>query len=336
MYTLAVLLVSVVPAIAFLVVILRMDRREPEPLLLVVKVIGLGAAAGIVAALVELGLDRIPVFHAEGLAGAAAASFLQIAPVEELCKLAVVLLFVWKNPNFNEENDGIVYLGASAIGFALLENIAYVIDTGIGTGILRAFTAIPLHVFTAVVLGLFVGRAHFSTRSQTRNGLIAAGFMIAWLIHGTYDTLALSGSALALLLLPLVGGLAAFGVIALRRGRRLSLLRWGPDAASTPAMVAARAEVAAPGEVATPAKVAAPAEIAEPAQRPRRLWMAIISRTLLAACGGFWLLIFIGLASTDSRGDAGSAVLGAILITFIPAGVGVLLEVAHHRHRRPA
>ena len=163
MYALAIIVVSTIPAILFLVVILRMDRREPEPLQLVVKVIGLGAVAAIIAALVELGLDRFPAFHAGGLAGAAAASFIQVAPVEELCKLAVVLLFVWKNPNFNEENDGVVYLGASAIGFALLENIAYVVDKGIGTGVLRAFTAIPLHVFTAVVLGLFVGRARFST-----------------------------------------------------------------------------------------------------------------------------------------------------------------------------
>ena len=55
----------------------------------------------------------------------------------------MVLLFVWGNPNFNEENDGVVYVGASAIGFAVLENIAYVVQNGIGTGVLRAMAPLP-------------------------------------------------------------------------------------------------------------------------------------------------------------------------------------------------
>ena len=156
----------------------------------------------------------------------------------------------------------------------------------------------------------------------------------------------MSGSALALLLLPLVGGLAALGITTLRRGRRLSLLRWGPDpgaAAAGPAAGPALDPVGGPaaetfdgpslalvgGQVTGPARAVA---------RPpagRRLWMPIISRILLAACVLFWLLIVIGLAQETSKGGAGEAVLGAILITFIPTGIGVLLEVAYHRHRRP-
>ena len=227
LYTVAVLVVSMAPALAFLVLILALDRREPEPLALVLEVLGLGAASAVVAAVLELLLEGLPLFGVPGMAGAAAVAFLQVAPVEEACKLAVVLLFAWRKPSFNEENDGIVYTGAAAIGFALLENIIYVARFGLGTGAARAFSAIPLHVFTAVLVGLAVGRARFAASRVARGRLVLGGFALAWVVHGLYDLLALSGSALVLLLLPLLAGLAAFGILALKKGRRLSLARWG-------------------------------------------------------------------------------------------------------------
>jgi len=352
LYTVAVLLVSVAPAFAFLVLILALDRREPEPLALVLKVIGLGAASALIAALAELAVGGFPLFGMPGLAGAAAAAFIQIAPVEEACKLAVVLLFAWRKPAFNEENDGIVYAGASAIGFALLENVIYVATTGLGTGAARAFSAIPLHVFTAVLAGLHVGRARFVSSTAARNGLVLRGFALAWLVHGLYDMLAMSESALALLLLPLLAGLATFGILALRKGRRLSLARWG----SGPAQVLAHA-AESPGEGAATQAVASsygadgpaeqgpdrPAEQAldgpaeqgpdRPAAKPHR-WLPVVSRTLLAACLLFWALLAAGLLLSGTDADPGSAVLGGVVLTIIPASLGVLLEVAWQKRRR--
>jgi protease PrsW len=338
MYAGAIIVLSVGPAILFLFLILRMDRREPEPLGLVIKVIGLGAASAIVASVLELALDRLPVFSAPGLAGAAVSSLVEVAPIEELCKLAVVLLFVWKNPNFNEENDGIVYVGASAIGFALLENIFYVAQNGIGTGILRAFTAIPLHIFTAVVLGLHVGRARFAADVSQRNLLVARGFVIAWAFHGVYDMLAMSGSALALLLLPLLGGLAAFGIVALKKGRRLSLSRWDQvPATAGPVMhvVPLDAPTGADGLAALSPTAAAPARPATHARpaAPHR-WMAVVSRILLVSCALFWALLILGLAGSGTTKDLGYGALGGILLTVIPLSIGSALEVVYHRHRK--
>ena len=244
-------------------------------------------------------------------------------PVEEACKLGVVLLFIWKNPNFNEENDGIVYMGASAVGFALLENIFYVAQNGIGTGILRAFTAIPLHVLTAVVLGLHVGRAKFAASEARRNLLVWRGFLFAWAFHGLYDMLAMSESALALLLLPLLGGLAAFGVMALRRGRRLSLARWD---SATPSDI-----VAAPPL----ASAAVPGHAVGRIPKAHR-WMPVVSRPLLACCAAFWLLLIFGLMGSTTAEDVGYGALGGILLTIIPAAIGVALEVVYHRHRKAA
>jgi RsiW-degrading membrane proteinase PrsW (M82 family) len=313
MHTVVLLVVSIAPAAAFLLLILRMDRAEPEPLRNVMKIVALGGASAVVAALAEAALKALPAFQGTGLAGAALSSFVLIATVEEACKLAVVLLFAWRMPAFNEENDGIVYTGAAAIGFAALENMGYVIQGGLGVGVARAFLSVPSHVFSAVIMGLFVGRAKFARSPGARTRLVLAGFLFAWTEHGLYDTLALSGSGLGLLLLPLVGGVAALGILALNRGRRMSLLRWG-------ALPLAR--TAAPELEGTP--------------RPHR-WMPAISRTLLAASALFWALLVLGTAGDTRRGGRlGETLLGGLLITFLPLLIGTLVEVSYQRKRRAA
>jgi hypothetical protein len=263
---------------------------------------------------VETALERVSLFQAGGLAGAAAVSFIQVAPIEEACKLAVVLLFAWKKPAFNEENDGIVYAGASAMGFALLENILYVVRGGIGTGVLRAFTSIPLHIFTGVVAGLFIGRARFASGPRVRGLLVAAGFLLAWGFHGLYDFFAMSGSALALLVLPLVAGVSTFGVIALKAGRRASLLRWG---ALRPA-------------------VSAEAAPAPPPRHRAHTWMAVVGRVLLALSVLFWVLIAVGLADRGTPSGRGDTILGGVLITLIPVALGIVLEWSYRARKRRA
>ncbi len=339
LYTLAVLIVSVAPALAFLVLILALDRREPEPLALVLKVIGLGAVSAIPAAIVELVLESLPLFGLTGIVGAAAVAFIQVAPVEEACKLAVVLLYAWRKPAFNEENDGIVYAGASAIGFALLENVIYVARLGLGTGAARAFSAIPLHVFTATLVGLPVGRARFAGSRAAQYRLVLGALALAWFVHGLYDMLALSGSALALLLLPLLAGLAAFGILALKKGRRLSLARWGdmPAAVAAPAPAPVGAATADPcTPPPSPSEAALPAAPVSPRPAPTHRWMPVISRVLLAASAVFWIFLVAGLWFTESGAETGSAALGGVVLTFLPVSIGVILEVAWQKRRRLA
>jgi protease PrsW len=305
MYTASLLFVSVAPGVLFLVLIMRMDRREPEPLSLVLKVIAFGAVSAIPAGLLEMALDLVPQFRATDAAGVVASSFIQVAPVEELCKLAVVLLLVWRNPNFNEENDGIVYMGASAIGFAVLENVIYVLSNGMGVGLLRAFTSIPLHVFTAVAMGFFLGKARFAA-TTTRRGLMAVlGFLIAWFLHGLYDSFALSAGAGWLLILPIVAGVSALGIVFLKRGQKLSAERWATEAA--------------------------PAEAAAHHTGDHR-WIRVVSRVLLIACGAFWAFLLLGTFTSKAAGQAGYALLGGLMMSFLPLSLGIILAVVYRRN----
>jgi hypothetical protein len=231
----------------------------------------------------------------------------------------VVMIFIWKNRNFNEENDGIVYVGSAAIGFALVENIMYVLQHGVSTGILRALTAVPLHTFTGVLMGYFVGIARCAPTPAYRNRNIWKGFIIAYVIHGAYDALVFSETAAALLMIPIVVALFIFGFIYLKKGAAISARRWGNKSAD---------EISAAAEPA-PAVVKAP-----PA--PPGVYKIVISRILITLNAGFWALLVMGM--THKTGDGSATVIeligGGILITILPAVIAVILELSYYRQKK--
>ena len=165
MELLLLLVASLLPGLILLYYIFYMDRNEKEPIGLIIKSVSLGALSTLLAIAVEVAFESLHPIFTDGnktLTSAFVKSFIQIAPIEEFSKLIVVLLFIWKQADFNEENDGIVYVSASAIGFAMFENIFYVLEGGLSIGILRSVTAMPLHCFTGVIMGYYVGLAKFS------------------------------------------------------------------------------------------------------------------------------------------------------------------------------
>ncbi len=336
MLSLPLLIVAILPPLGFLAYLLSADRREPEPLQMVLFALLLGIASTFPAALAEAVLGAIPLFSADGLAGAAAKSFLMIAPVEEACKLGVILLFVWKNRNFNEENDGIVYVTASAIGFALFENVFYILGNGVATGIARAFTSIPLHTFCGVIMGHYAGRARFAADRPTANRLIRLGFLLAVAIHGLYDTLAFSGTALGLLIVPLVIALFIVGKSLVSNGRALSNARWNdPGTAArisidTPDRAVARA-IAKYG----PDKIGRTEDGRYFLKPERQPWKAIAARCLFVAVAAAWMLTFLAARSVagDSRDALADALMYAALMSLVPLMLGILLEASYRRRK---
>lgn len=308
-------ILAITPGIVLLLLFMYMDRREPEPAAFVLKIMAFGALGCIPAIIVESVLSGAAIFKTAGFAGAILNSFLRIAWIEELCKLAVVLLFAWKSAHFNEENDGIVYTSAGAIGFAMLENIFYVLSQGFATGVARAVTAMPLHSFTGVIMGYYVGMARFSSDVRKAESLIMKGFLLAYLAHAVYDSFALSGTLLGILVIPFVIGLVLFGIRVLKKGRALSMERWKNEAADE------EGPVREPGNAGPPASN----------------WRIIVSRTLLTLSGLFWILAMWGAyndAVADKSLDLGNIVLGCVVITIIPVVTGIILERSHRRARR--
>lgn len=333
------LFLALLPPLLFLLRLIGADANEPEPFDMILFAIGLGIISTFPASLIEWLLDFIPIFGREGFLGAAITSFVQVAPAEEACKLAVVLLFVWKNRNFNEENDGIVYVTASAIGFAMLENILYVFDgealSGVMTGLARSLTSIPLHTFCGVIMGYYVGRARFAAERKDANRLILRGFLIAWFIHGLYDTFAMANSSVsgsATLIIPLVIVLFLVGNNLIKRGRTLSLDRWNGSEYSekitidTPAQNAARL-IAKYGE----SKIGVDEGGKYYLKPERQIWKAVMGWILLigsmVACG----LIMAVLGQYEGEDTTMLFVNLSVMTTAVPITLGIILLVSYRR-----
>lgn len=265
---------------------------------MILLILLLGSLSVIPVAILEVSLLSLPVFSLPGLAGSGLQSFLVIAPAEETAKLVILLLFVWRSRHFTEPNDGIVYAGTASIGFALSENLFYVFQHGAAVGIARAVTSIPGHTFTGVIMGWYLGKARFGKPGEKRMLDLIKAFLYPWFLHGLYDTFVLSGTAAALLVVPLVILNFVVGTRLLRKGRALSEGRSG-DAA--------------------PFK----------APSSRRGCLKVLGRVLLTLSGLFWLLILLGLLFGTTEGyDTTSVIYGSVVITFLPVAAGVIIEAS--------
>ena len=71
------------------------------------------------------------------------------------------------------------------MGFATFENVLYVFQYGLPTGVLRMFTAVPAHGTFAVLMGYFLGKAKFSHRNVWVHSILA--LLVATFFHGAYD-----------------------------------------------------------------------------------------------------------------------------------------------------
>jgi RsiW-degrading membrane proteinase PrsW (M82 family) len=130
-------------------------------------------------------------------------AFLVVAVVEEGAKFIFLKRRTWHDPNFNYRFDGIVYAVSVSLGFAAFENISYILGYGLTIALPRAILAIPGHMGFAVFMGLFYGRAKMSENNGDQKGTIAnlwAGYLLAVLLHGFYDSCVMFGNVLSTLL----------------------------------------------------------------------------------------------------------------------------------------
>lgn len=187
------LLLSLAPVFILLAYVYFRDKYEKEPIGLIVRGLVAGAFIILPVALVEKGL--ILLFPSlTTLSNAFFQGYVVAGATEELFKFAAVYLLFWRNQNFNEKFDGIVYAVAVSLGFAAIENIMYVYRGSMEVGIGRAFTAVPAHTLFGVIMGYYLGLAKFVPELKTN--LLWKAILFPWFFHGTYDFLILSGKPL--------------------------------------------------------------------------------------------------------------------------------------------
>jgi RsiW-degrading membrane proteinase PrsW (M82 family) len=180
-------LLGAAPALLAMAVIDAMDRKRPEPRSTLRRV----ALAGAVSALPVILVGELLKLASPGPGYAAALwmSFMIAAIPEEAAKLASVWLMAWRRPEFDERMDGIVYGARAGLGFALVENVAYLLllpnsfAEYLQIFVGRAVLAVPGHAIWGGVAGYYAARRRFDGRGPGWWG----GFGLAVLMHGLYD-----------------------------------------------------------------------------------------------------------------------------------------------------
>ncbi|MBQ0788109.1 MAG: PrsW family intramembrane metalloprotease [Oceanihabitans sp.] len=182
------LLLAIAPVLLIIVYIYYKDKYDKEPKRLLFYSFLLGAVVSIIVTTVLYIISdyTIPIEIAgnTSVLQLFVKAFFIVALIEEFSKYIIVRYFAQTNKAFNEQFDGIVYAVMVSMGFAATENIMYVLQGGVETALLRAFTAVPAHATFAVLMGFFMGKAKFS---KNRRRLNLLGLVLAILFHGAYD-----------------------------------------------------------------------------------------------------------------------------------------------------
>jgi RsiW-degrading membrane proteinase PrsW (M82 family) len=190
------LTIALAPVFILLVYVYFRDKYEKEPFSLLLKGLFAGAFITIPVIFTGWALSRMVVGFS-GMQDAAWQSFIVAALTEESFKFMAVLLLFWRHREFNERFDGIVYAVFVSLGFAAVENIMYVYNSGMGTGFIRALTAVPAHALFGISMGYYTGMARFIP--EQRRSLLFKAIFYPVLMHGLYNFILLSGHPLLLL-----------------------------------------------------------------------------------------------------------------------------------------
>ena len=185
--------IAILPVIILLVFIYRKDKYAHEPIGLVMKALFAGALSAIPAIILESLVSNFYMpSESRVIAYGVYNGFAVAGACEELSKLALLALVIWRRPEFDEYFDGIVYAAFVALGFAGVENIMYVFNNesfsaAISTGMVRAIISVPAHFLFGVMMGYFFSLAKFDRQHRSQN--LFKAFLIPMLLHGSFDAL---------------------------------------------------------------------------------------------------------------------------------------------------
>ena len=178
------ILIGFAPGLYWLWYFYKRDELEPEPR----KMIIAAYLTGILATFVVIGI-QIP-FKIDQFT-----RIIVAAPIlEELSKFLMVWIFFYRNKNFNEPMDGIVYSAAVALGFASLENAMYLVQAYTqaptvlsNTLLIRAFLSVPAHALFSSFWGYALAKYKFG--SDKKIIIIFVGLLLSMLMHSLFNFL---------------------------------------------------------------------------------------------------------------------------------------------------
>lgn len=185
---------GILPALFWLYFWLKEDKLKPEPRFLIM----LSFFAGMIAVIAS--------FFAEKTVKNIIANNLILvaiyAPIiEEFFKFFASYFTTLRRKENDEPIDPIIYLISSALGFAALENVLFLMDplsennilTSIMTGNLRFIGATLLHVVASATIGIFISFS-FYKKSFFKFLMTFVGLVIAIILHSFFNFFIMKGT----------------------------------------------------------------------------------------------------------------------------------------------
>jgi hypothetical protein len=186
MSSLAIVMLSVLPGLACVVLLVRRFRKT----VVVVQVFNTWVVMMVMAmpvTLVELCLTFfLDMVDASRLVYVAILSYAIAGVCEEVGKYIAVRM-VFRKPYVVDPRALMVYGGCAGAAFGTVENLMFTRQYGMTGAVLRAFTAVPLHCVTGMMIGVHMAMVIDNRDAERwyRTLLLP----VVW--HGTYDMLAL-------------------------------------------------------------------------------------------------------------------------------------------------
>ena len=197
---------ATLPVPIYIMLLLWIDRYESEPLWMLATAFIWGAVVAVFVAFILNTMNDAIVTAATNSAqiGSNFGAVVSAPIVEESAKAFILLLlFLFKRDEFDGVIDGIVYAGMVGLGFAMTENILYY-GRAVGTGgagaltftwILRGMAAPFSHPLFTSMTGIGLGWSRQSDNGFIKVVMPVLGFMLAVLLHGTWNGTATYGGA---------------------------------------------------------------------------------------------------------------------------------------------
>ena len=187
---------AILPVMILATYVYRADKLNKEPPGMLAKAFFMGCLAAFPAIAMESFLtgffDGVGGNEMGAVGRGLFNGFVVAGFSEELCKLLMLTIAVWRSRHFDEYFDGIVYATFVSLGFAAFENFGYVFGQGtfmaaMMTGTMRAILAVPAHFLFGVSMGYFFALAKFDTHHRLGN--LMKALLVPTLLHGSYDAL---------------------------------------------------------------------------------------------------------------------------------------------------
>lgn len=179
------LALALAPVIAIASFVYLKDKYNKEPLKHLFISFILGALSTIPAIIIETSFEAFYPQSTLDVVNTLIWAFIIVAGTEELCKFVMLKYYAFKQKDFDEPFDGIIYGVMVSLGFAALENILYVFEGGASVAIVRMFTAVPAHASFGVIMGYYFGLAWQDKENALQHKL--RGLVAAVVLHGIYD-----------------------------------------------------------------------------------------------------------------------------------------------------